>query len=180
MSDTPTPNAPAAEEKAPEFTGEFDEDRAKRAIANLRAEVSALKDNLSAVTKERDDFRTAAEKTGEDRDKALSEALKRAEKAERDLAIAKHGLPDDVVQEFADYLTGTPEEVDAKAARLKARLAPKEETPPADDEGANSGEETPPQEIPGRPKPALTPGHGGDTSEPFDPAAIAKAARAAR
>jgi hypothetical protein len=165
------------EGKAPEFEGEFDAEKAQRLVANLRAEVASLKERTTALTAERDDFKAAAEKTGEDRDKALKEALDRAEAAERTLAIKKHNLPDDVVEEFADYLTGSADEVDAKAAKLAARLgAPKEEQPAEQPSGEETPEEPAPV-LPERPKPALTPGHGGEVTPEFDPAAIAKAAR---
>lgn len=170
------------EGKAPEFEGEFDAEKAQRLVANLRGEIATLKERTAAITAERDDFKAAAEKSGEERDKALKDALDRAEAAERSLAIKKHNLPDDVVEEFADYLTGTAAEVDAKAAKLAARLgaAPKEEQPAP--EGEESGEkdgeeEEPPANLPERPKPALTPGHGGEVTPEFDPVAIAKAAR---
>ena len=183
MSDNPTGTGETTEDKgkAPEFEGEFDAERAKRAIANLRAEVATLKESVSAVTAERDEFKAAAEKTGTERDSALKAALDRAEAAERSLAIKKHNLPDDVVEEFADYLTGSAEEVDAKAAKLAARLAPKgdEGEPKTGTEGDEpkepEGEEPP--ALPERPKPALTPGHGGEVTPDFDPAKIAADAR---
>jgi uncharacterized protein YPO0396 len=110
--------------KAPEFDGEIDAEKAARLVANLRAEVASLKTERDDARSERDAFREAAEKTGAERDEALKAAVKRAEDAERTLAISKHNLPDDVVAEFADYLTGPPDVLDAKAARLAARLAP--------------------------------------------------------
>lgn len=180
MSDTTTGTGATTEDeggKAPEFEGDFDAEKAQRLVANLRAEVVTLKERTAAITAERDDFKAAAEKTGDDRDKALKAALDRAEAAERSLAIKKHNLPDEIVEEFADYLTGTAEEVDAKAAKLAARLAPKTEEPgePAGGEGEEPVEE-PPAPVE-RPKPALTPGHGGEVTPDFDPVAIAKAAR---
>lgn len=179
MPETPDPT------HEPNFEGDFDEERAKRAIGSLREEVATLKASLETVSAERDEFKSAAEKTGTERDEALAKAVERAEKAERDLAIKKHDLPDDVVEEFADYLTGTAEEVDAKAARLAKRLAPAKEQEPEDngDEGGDEGEEPAgdgepaPATPSARPRPALTPGHGGEPSVEFDPDAIAKAAR---
>lgn len=167
---------PATEEKpsTPPWGENFEPERAWRLIQNLRGDNEGLKKERDDARAEAAEFRTAAEKSGEDRDKALKAAVERAEKAERDLAIRKHNLPDDVVEEFADYLSGSPEEVDARAARLAARLskASETETPPVEDEDNDEG-----GDIPAKPKPALTPGHGGDDAAPFDPAAIAAAAR---
>lgn len=179
MSDTPNDDA-ATTGKAPEFDGEFDAEKAKTAIANLRTEVAALKERNAAVITERDEFKAAAEKTGEDRDTALKAAVERAETAERTLAISDAKLPDDVVTEFADYLTGSAEEVREKAKRLAARLLPPEDKAtgddPADDADKDKGGDAP-KAPPARPAPALVPGDGGDASEPFDPVAVAKAAR---
>lgn len=181
MSDTPADATAETSGKAPEFEGEFDADRAKRAITSLRTEVESLKTERDALRADRDAFRDAAEKTGTERDTALAEAVKRAEKAERDLAIAKHDLPDDVVEEFADFLTGTPEEVDAKAARLKARLAPAGEEPKEpeakDETPAPEAKEPPAPSVPRRPQAALVPGTGADGAKPFDAKAIAEKAR---
>jgi len=180
MSSTPDPATPAAETtgKSPEFDGEFDAEKATRLVENLRGEVAALKASVASVTSDRDAFKEAAEKTGTDRDEALDKAVKRAEAAERTLAISKHNLPEDVLEEFADYLTGTPAEVDAKAAKLAARFktaeapaAPVVEGEPVVEEGE------PAPVVPERPRPALTPGHGGEPTPAFDAVAIAKAAR---
>lgn len=169
-------NPPDPEGKAPEFDGEFDAEKAKRLVANLRADVASLKTERDGLKSDRDAFKAAAEKTGDDRDKALADAVKRADDAERTLAISKHNLPEDILSEFADYLTGTPDEVSAKAAKLAARFVKEEQTPPADP--PDGDEETPPVSTPsGRPRPALVPGHGGETPAAFDPVAIAKAAR---
>lgn len=181
MSDPANDEKPADETKgkAPEFDGDFDAEKATRLVANLREEVATLKGERDSLKTERDEFKAAAEKTGTERDDALAAAVKRAEDAERTLAISKHNLPDDVVEEFADYLTGTPEEVDAKAARLAARLAPKPEEPSGDSEpeGDEAGDEQKPA-LPGKPKPALTPGSGAEDDDlDFDAAAIAAATR---
>lgn len=169
MPENPNPSTDPAEEKAkePTFEGEFDADRAKRTIANLREEVAQLKERQTAIAAERDEFKAAAEKSGEERDTALKAALKRAEDAERALVLKDAGLPDDVVEEFADFLTGTPDEVKAKAARLAARIKPAE-TPPAEEtpgEGEETGEEEEP-ELPSRPRPGLKPGHAGNAGDP--------------
>lgn len=188
MPDTPADGKPAEgadtgkpEDKAPWTAEDFDAERAWRLVQSLRAERDGLKTERDDARKEAEEFRSAASKTGDERDKALAAATKRAEDAERSLAIRKHNLPDDVVEEFADYLTGTPDEVEAKAARLAARLAPK---PPEGDGGDKGGDKggdgsDGTSEIPGRPKPRLTPGDssGDDDAGDFDPEAIARAAR---
>lgn len=185
---TPATQTDAATDDAPKtgrtFEGDFDADKAKRLVDNLDAEIAELKAThataLAAVTAERDEFKAAAEKTGEDRDKALTAALERAEAAERTLAISKHNLPEDVLEEFADYLTGTPAEVEAKAAKLAARLAPAPESSDSPDgdkaTDADKDKETPPA-LPLRPRPDLTPGHGGDEPVVVDTAEIARNAR---
>ncbi len=177
MADDPkNDETPSTDEKnaTPPWGDNFDAERAWALIQGLRGDKETLKKERDDARAEASDFRTAAEKTGEDRDKALKAATERAEKAERDLAISKHNLPADVLEEFGDYLTGTTEEVDAKAARLAARLAPK----PAEGDEGKETEESSTEEIPGKPKPALRPGHGGEQDAPFDPKAIADAARA--
>ena len=161
-----TPDAPKAE--APPWGDDFDAEKAWRLIVNLRTDVSGLKTD-------RDDARTALQ-AREDAEKSESEkAVARAERAEADLkderrkglvsaAALKHNLPDDVLE----FLTGDDAEaIEAKAARLGALGGSKVET-----EEKSGGEE-----IPGKPKAALRPGHGGEETPAFDPAAIAQAAR---
>ncbi len=163
-------------ETTPPWGDNFDAARAWKLVQDLRGDKENLKKERDEARSEAAEFRTAAEKSGEDRDKALQAAVERAEKAERDLAIRKHNLPEDVLKDFEDYLTGTPEEVDAKAARLAARLAPKPEEGKEGEE-KETGAEKNGDEIPGKPKAALRPGHGGEEDAPFDPAAIAAKAR---
>lgn len=177
--------------KAPDFDGDFNEERARTLVANLRAEVAGLKERVTAVTAERDDFKAAAETKGADREAALAAAVKRAEDAERALALKDSGLPEDVLAEFEDYLTGTPEEVAARATKLAKRLnlTPKEEKGAADaaDEDADAtdedaddvdADEDADEAPPARPTPRLTPGRGADTGTPaFDPIALAAAIR---
>lgn len=166
--------APTEPAKAPKFEGEFDPERAARLVENLRKEIEDLKADKSALARElqqrEDAEKSDAEKTA-DRLKAAEEA---ARKAQRDLYVERaartHSLPDDLVE----FLTGeTEEEIAAKAERLAKFGSAKTEDPnPADDEQAPAGV---PQH---RPEPSLTPGHGGAATEPFDPKAVAQAARA--
>ena len=159
-----TPDAPKAD--APPWGDDFDAEKAWRLIVNLRSDVAGLKTD-------RDDARTALQ-AREDAEKSDAEkAVARAERAEADLkeerrkglvsaAALKHNLPDDVLE----FLTGDDAEaIEAKAARLGA-LSKVETT------------EEPGEEIPGKPKAALRPGHGGEETPAFDPNAIAEAARA--
>lgn len=172
--DPATPVVPVG--KAPEFDGEFDAEKATRLVENLRGDIATLKAQVASVTSDRDAFKEAAEKTGTERDEALTKAIERAESAERTLAISKHDLPEDVLAEFADYLTGTPEEVDAKAAKLAARFVkPEGETPPVPEPVVEEPPAAP--VIPERPRPALTPGHGGTTPVAFDAKALAQSIR---
>lgn len=167
----------------------FDAARAWTLISNLRDEVGTIKaerDSLKASA----DERAAAEQTDAERAAArATQAEERAKAAERALwterALRKHPLPEGLSDEeeadFVAFLSGeTPEEIERKAARLAA-LRGAEKTA---DEGTPSGDQPgqAPAEIPGRPQPHLTPtpGHGGTQPEPFDAAAIAKAARARR
>lgn len=179
MSDT-NPTATEPEVKAPEFEGEFDAERAKTAITNLRTEVASYKERLEAVTGERDAFKEAATKTGAERDDALAKAVKRAEDAERALALSKHDLDEATLAEWADYLTGTPEEVEAKAAKIAALVKPKVAEPePGADETKTEPEAPEPEApvVPARPKAALVPGNGAEAPKPFDAKAIAERAR---
>lgn len=183
MPDAPKTDKPATPpaESTPPWGDDFDAERAWRLVQNLRSEVSGLKTERDAARSEATEFRSAAEKTGEERDRALADAVTRAENAERKLAISSHNLPDDVVEEFGDYLTGSPQEVATKAAKLAARLGLTKIEEPAPNADEPPAEPAAPQ-LPGRPKTAPVPGSAGDpnTEPAFDPVAIAAAARARR
>ena len=173
MSETPNPVTPAdtsPEGKAPEFEGDFDAEKAKRLVANLRGEVAALTTERDSFKTDLDSFKEAAEKTGVERETALAAAIERAATAEREVALAKHDLPEDVLKDFADYLTGTPEEVEAKATKLAARFKKVEETVEPTEEAPKAAPVT-------RPKAALVPGNGDDAPKAFDAKAIAEKAR---
>lgn len=159
--DTPPaePATPPASEKAPKWEGEFDPERAARLVENLRKEAAETKARLAAYEKAQQE-REDAEKSEAQR---LAERAQRAEDeakaARRELiaakVVAKHGLPESAVS----FLTGdTEEEIEAKAQAL-AELA--------------SVGKRPADEIPGKPKPRLTPGQGESESEGFDPDAMA-------
>jgi hypothetical protein len=162
----------ASKTSTPPWGDDFDPARAWRLIENLRTEVDGLKtdrDSTRSKLKERED----AEKSDSERATSrASEAEARAAKAERTLLIEratrKHNLPEDVVE----FLTGdTEEEINAKAERLAALGGGPKAT-------SETEEPKPTTDLPGKPKPALQPGHAAEGSEDgFDPEAIAKAAR---
>lgn len=162
------PAAPAAPEEKPAPWGEdFDPARAWALVSNLRNELGSTKTERDAL---KSAAQAAIDAEKSELQKAIDKAAEleaRAAKAERELvvsaAIKTHGLADDV----RDFLTGTAEEIEAKAARLAAITKPAGEPAP----------EVDPLTAAGRPAPALTPGHGGEAPPEFDPAAIAKAAR---
>lgn len=174
MAQTDEKNTGTTDEKKPAFEGEFDAERAARLIENLRSEIKDLKAEkatLATSLQEKED----AEKTESQR---LSDRLAAAEKAAKDAqrallverAARKHNLPEDVV----DFLIGdTEEEIEAKAERLARLGSPKKDEPNEEQKPEDDG-------LPGRPAPALKPGHGGDSSAPFDPREIAKEALAGR
>lgn len=168
------PVTPAATDPAPTATthpwgDDFDAATAWRLVQNLRGENTTLKGERDEARTERDTLKTDAE-TASTR---AQEAEGRATQAERklivDKAIRAHKLPDG----YEDFLTGdTEEEILAKAERL-AGIKPPSEPAPADP--ATPAEPAAPGTT--RPEPALTPGHGGTAAAPFDPDAVAKAAR---
>lgn len=165
----------------PPWGDDFDAERAWTLVQNLRGDLDKLKTERDDARQERDDAKAASDST-ESAEK-LTAAEARAKAAETSLwterALRKHSIDEDLV----DFLTGdTEEDILAKAERLAGRSKPAEEKPstdgdpkdgdkPADDKPAGD------QGLPGTPKPSLTPGHGGDTSAPFDPDAIAAKAR---
>jgi hypothetical protein len=159
---------------------DFDAARAWALIQSLRTEVT---DEKAKTTTERQ-ARQAAEAAVADADpegkiKALTT---RAETAEQKLAVTTVLVDFPALKGFEDFLTGsTPEEIKAQAERLAARVSP---TTPEGDAKGEPGDatpvvegETPPVPQSQTPTPALTPGHGGADSTPFDPTAIAKSVR---
>lgn len=151
---------------------DFDAEKAWRLVTNLREE-------LKAVKGERDTLKTqkqADESEGQSEIQKLQTRLAELEKNSKDkdraLAIEKVLRKHPELEDIADLLTGdTEDELMAKADRL-AKLGKKDD--------AGDGEQKPDAsttELPGMPKPNLVPGHGGEDKEPFDPVAIAKAAR---
>lgn len=153
------PSTPKPETgKEPEFEGEFDADRAKRLVANLRKEKDDLASEMRAL-KAQVDEKGKGEKTLQERLEALEE---RAATAERNLLVAKVAKECKVPDDLVEFLTAKDEAgLKAQAERLASHVKPS-----SDDGGVTR-----------RPRPALKPGHGGDEPPAFDPEAVAKAAR---
>jgi len=181
-TDTPT---------TPPWGDDFDAEKAWTLVQNLRGDKEKLqteKDGLtSELATERQARETAETKLTEaDPEGKLTAAEARAKTAEASLwterALRKHSIDEDLV----DFLTGdTEEEILAKAERLAGRSKPADGKPAGTPTDGDKPADTPTdgdkpagdQGLPGTPKPDLTPGHGGDTSAPFDPDAIAAKAR---
>jgi hypothetical protein len=175
---TPSPATEPKPTDAP-WGNDFDAERAWKLVTNLRTELADIKTENGTLKSERQ----ARQDEGKDDVTKLQERLQAAEKvakdSERALYLERVLRKHPTLEDFADLLTGeNEEEITAKAERLAAIGKPKE---PADGEKPPAEEGAPPAaeaaELPGKPEPALTPGHGGGESTPFDPAAIAKAAR---
>jgi hypothetical protein len=183
MTDTATTSTPP-------WGDDFDAEKAWTLVQNLRGDKEKLqgeKDSLTAELATERQAREDAEKAAKDTDPdgKLSAAEKRAADAERSLwterALRKH----EIDEELVEFLAGDTEEaILAKAEKLSKVGKPGSEKPKGD-EGKDgekpSGDSAPPEgDLQSRPAPTLTPGHGGDTPAPFDPEAIASAARKAR
>lgn len=159
--------------QTPPWGDDFDAEKAWTLIQNLRSDLTKAKD---ATTAERQ-AREAAEAKAADVDPEgkIKAATERAEKAEKALAVKDVLLDFPALKGYEDFLTGsTPEELKASAERLAALGKPAGEPTPKGDEKGGEGS-TPPAAP--TPQEKLTPGHGGDAPAPFDPDAIATAAR---
>lgn len=164
----PADQTPADQKPAP-WGDDFDAERAWALVQKLRQENSELKT-------ERDTLKTASETQaaeGKTEVQKLADELaalkQRAADADRKLALKSVLVEFPDLADFEDLLTGDDEAaIRAKAERLAA--IGKGKKPAAEEEQQTPG-------VPEKPKPNLTPGHGGDASTPFDPVAIAKAAR---
>lgn len=181
MADTENQNpAPADKqegEKAP-WGDDFDAERAWKLVQNLRAENATLKTENGTLKSERqareDEGKTELQRL-QDR---LAAAEQTAKEKERELSLAKVLRKYPELEEFSDLLTGdTEEELAAKAERLAAIGKGKAKDEDDASKGDADGQKPDTPELPGKPQPNLTPGHGGEDSTPFDPTAIALAAR---
>lgn len=182
MADTENTQTPAAEaEKAP-WGDNFDAERAWKLVQNLRAEVAVIKADRDTVKGERDSLKSKSQALEDEGKTELQKLQDRAEAAEkaakeaaRELNLQKVLRKHPELEDFADLLTGeTEEELAAKAERLAAIGKPKDG---GDGENTDGEQEPETPELPTKPTPNLTPGHGGDDSTTFDPTAIALAAR---
>jgi hypothetical protein len=164
--------------KGPDFEGEFDEDRAKRLVANLRAEVDTLKASLAEVKTERDALKADADERANEGKTEAEKAAQRAAAAEaaakaaqRELWVERALRKHPEAEDLADLITGDDEET---IMGLAERLAKRVAKSAADEDKGNE-----PDPLNRRPEPTLKPGHGGDDPAPFDAAKIAAEARAA-
>jgi len=169
MTDQPTDTKP--------WGDDFDETKAWTLIQNLRADKTRLTESLATERQARETAEEAAKSS--DTDGKIAAAEKRATDAERSLyverALRKHSIDEDLV----DFLTGdTEEEILARAERLAKVSTPKAdgEKPAADKPDGEEGDKPAP-ELPERPTPGLTPGHGGTPPEPFDADAVVTSIR---
>ncbi|GAA2843848.1 hypothetical protein Acy02nite_68380 [Actinoplanes cyaneus] len=139
--------------QAPTWDGDFDPDRAKRLVENLRKERDEARSKLKA---HEDDQKSDLQKAQESREELARELAT----LRKEHAAKEHGLP----ASLARFLTGdTAEEIAASAKAL------------AEETGLTKTETAP---LPGRPKPRLKPGHAaGDEATDFDPEAVIKAVR---
>ncbi|MCZ9884647.1 hypothetical protein [Arthrobacter sp. B2a2-09] len=193
MADTAKDASQASTEEqkpaSPPWGDDFDAERAWTLVQNLRTEKEDLKGEV-ATLKQKSQELEAGESDGLKELRTRAEAAEtRAAKAEHELTLAKVLRDFPALEGFEDLLTGDDEEaVRAKAERLAAIGGGKkpEGDPAPGQEEQKLGEEQEEQKqeqsgLPAKPEPdlSLTPGHGGDDKVPFDPAAIAQAARAA-
>lgn len=166
-TEAPATEAPSTgdpqESETPPWGDDFDPARAWKTIQTLREsekELKRLKAEQERAEKEREDAeKTEIERLSEERDRLKAELAAR----DREALVAKvakdHGIPEDLVE----FLTADTEE--ALVAQAE-RLGSKVKTAPADD-------------LPGKPKPRLTPGTGSDDGVPSEtPEEIAKRIRA--
>ncbi|KTR04356.1 hypothetical protein [Curtobacterium luteum] len=160
----------------PPWGDDFDAERAWTLVQNLRADKDKLQGEKDTLTTELATERQArgdAEKAAKDADPEgkLTAAEKRAADAERSLwterALRKHSI----AEELVEFLSGDTEEVILAKAEKLSRAGAAAAPAPAE-------EPTPSAEVPVRPAPDLTPGHGGEPTPEFSPATVAAALRA--
>jgi hypothetical protein len=155
--------------QTPPWGDDFDAETAWTLVQNLRGEVKGLKTDKVALKTERDAFEAkvtefenngkTAEELAATKAQADADALKAAQRelwTER--ALRKHGVPEELIE----FLTGDDEEaILAKAEKLAGLKSAS--TPDPDDKG---GDPTPPPST--RPASGLTPGHGGEETDPVN------------
>lgn len=181
MADTDNPgkgstDASKGSTGAPPWGDDFDAATAWRLVQNLRTD----KENL---TTERDALKTKlteAEATATEATDKVTAAEAKRDELQREVYVAKALRAHPDLEDYVEFLTGDTEEAILDRA---ARLSSIGRKPDDADKGGKGGESTggdgdnSGDGLPGRPEPKLKPGHGGDAPQPFDPDAIAAAAR---
>lgn len=181
MTDATTPGSTESNSgSTPPWGEDFDAAKAWRLVENLRSEVTDLKGQRDSLKTERDALKNDTSSVSE----KVAAAEKKAADALKALHVEKALRKHPELEDFADLLSGDSEEDVLKKAERLAAIGKKPEDKSAVGEQKPAGDNTPDGEqkpdetgLPGKPEPALTPGHGGEEQAPFDPVAIAKAAR---
>ncbi len=163
---------------------DFDPEKAWKLIQTLRGAEATLTNKVREL-QTAVDAKSAADKAEADKGKSetqrlaerLAEIETQAQKDRRALLVEraqrKHNLSDDALI----FLTGeTPEEIEQRAAALAAFGGKKDKDSSTDDVQPKDDA----AQLPGRPAPALRPGHGGEPAVVIDAAALATEARARR
>lgn len=127
------------QQKSVEFDGPFDEERAKRLIANLKSDLAkkdkAREELAVKVQKYEDENKTESEKLLS----AKEAAEKRADEAEERLMRAEVAAEKGLTAKQAKRLTGTTrEELEADADELLAEFAPTKSASPDLKQGVRS------------------------------------------
>lgn len=169
---TENPEQKPATESKP-WGDDFDEEKAWALIQNLRGDKAALKGRVDELEKAEqaraDSEKTEAQKAADEAEKARKELAD----ARRELFVARAIAKHPGAADFEDFLTGdTEEEILAKAERLS------KVTPAGSAEKEKEAEKA--ADLPAKPKPNLTPGHGGGDSTALDLDALVSNARAGR
>lgn len=167
---------------ADDFDGDFDAEKAKRLIENLRADKAALKADKAALAEQLDSLKGENDSLSKDLKKAQSDAesAQQTLAADRRVAILKEfSISDEDAEEFLPTTLAT-DELRRKAERLSGRLQKEAESA----EGtAETGEPVVSEPVVNgavlntRPKAALVNGSGALPTAQIDTAAIAAAAR---
>lgn len=129
-----TPPAPTSD---PEFDGPFDEERAKRLIAALRADKQRAQEEKESAARERDEFKSKWQAHEQElltdeqrREQEITEMRQKLANANRKAALTKHKLPESALI----FLTAEDEEgIEAQAAALAELTPAKDDAPNTDD-----------------------------------------------
>lgn len=153
----------------PPWGDDFDASRAWTLLQNVRGDLAKAKDDLASERQARETAESALKDA--DPEGKLTAAETRAAEAERSLwterALRKHSI----AEELVEFLSGDTEEAILAKAEKLSRAGAAAASAPAE-------EPTPGADVPVRPTPDLTPGHGGEPTPEFSPATVAAALRA--